>query len=278
MLCSQYFPRIPFIKHTPYELYNLKLDQLKSIPNEFPIRIPKVFNPEDIMGSVELNPEEKKDLEALSRLLAQETRDNQQRVPVSKYHSKRKLEPEYIAKYKSSDDQWILESRQVALDFAMSKLNKDLSDHVNVVKKFDLNDLIVLEEAQLYDLSVVNENRLAKLRESLINAAENEKWMKECCVSANDPLVDLKLRVPEEENFLAYLERKQIESKDLSARLAEGSAQANGKTKPKVPTEDLVCLVCNDRDSNDNDLIVFCSVTITFVESFYSFSKWNLEM
>ena len=205
-----------------------------------------------------LTVEQQQLLELLNSKLSQQAREHHN----SKYHSKRKLEPEFQQNYKSADDEWILEVRQSVCEFAQSKLGQDLTEQLNVVKKVDLNDLIQLQEEKLSYISLENEQRLAKLKEYVMGTSEQEKWALKCCLPPEDPLVDLKLRLIEEESFLSLLEKKQIESKDVYVRQVDSSTTGTGSTiKPKVSNDDLLCFVCNDRDYSDNDLIVYCAVS-----------------
>ena len=242
LICSQYFPRLPFLKSHPQDLWNEVKNKLESLPNRVPVKIPEVLGQSIGNKSHGLNGNDKKSLETLEAAI---TKLNGSRPAKT---SKNEIEVEYISEYKASDDEWILEMRNVVNEFASTELSWDESENQKVIKKIDLNSLIALHERQFNERKERNQAQLWNLETKFILQSQQESWIKDHALPDQHPLIDLKLHFDDEEKFLSLLDRKQMES-------------AQDKTRETIISENFVCQICNDQDYSSGDLIVYCSVS-----------------
>jgi len=192
---------------------------------------------------------------------------------VKKVMSSRVINYANQEKYTSEDDLWNMEIRRYLYDHFLELQeqnflkvgNFDYFQNPKLLTKIDLQELITLYEKDLYDVINENEKGLTLLEEKVFRALEEEEIHK-VAFDPTDCIVDLRLRFPEDDMYISYLERKQNESKDVIRTIPPDAHQGAGKsnnmntTHPRIILEDMVCQICNDGDYTDDDLIVFCSV------------------
>lgn len=226
---------------------------------EVSIRIDKTVRRLEGMEQFSLSDQDRQSLDYINQLL-------RQKVPELRHlascggDTKRKADMEYKVHYTSQDDEWILQMRSSFNEYIYSNFQIDYSQQADVVKKINLGDMISLMEDDLEGLKEKNSQKLNKLRNIVTESMEKEALFFPKTQDFEDPLADMKFKIPEEESYLSFLEKKQVEGKDHTKTEEADDKHGVSNKRPKVSIDDVVCQVCNDGDYTDEDLIVFCSV------------------
>jgi bromodomain and PHD finger-containing protein 1 len=279
MLNSSYFPRAPFIKYTPADYIEQRKDKLRTVPLVVPQRINKsLLKTEAINKPTEDNESQK--FSVLQKKLRQHL-DSFDRIAIeNKTMSERKHTISAKSNYTTDDDAWLLSNKIAVFDYLKSHVAKeqepndeDFEDEVllNSLTKVDLQDMINIYEHELYDVLDTNDAKWEILKDKMTTQIDKEKFILENnLVDPNDVLVDLRVKLLEEDQFLSMLEKRQSELKEQVKVAPTGKGKEVIPTpqqqmgglkmkKPRVILEDMVCQICNDGDYAEDDLIVFCA-------------------
>ncbi len=288
MICANYFPKHAFTHKNNKENVHHKLEGLKSYSFEVPQRLAK-----DCMKTDNIEPQPVSDsgnafLGSLSKgvkqlLDAYKSSDYNKKVLTSRAASTIDV-PEYTAK----DAEWTVETKRYILDNFVNLQEQGLiedsvPESADLLSKIDLQDLMTLYEKDYYDLAVENEISLKELEKQVGKQMVEEEYINKLHFDNTDSLADLRLKFPENTVFISLLEKKKNENKDANgqpigevkgdqARKSSKSVNVGSKSTKTVnraginneteaAVEDSVCQVCNGEDYNDDDLIVFCSVS-----------------
>lgn len=262
LISAQYFSKPPLIYNLPQQLFDKALSQLNSKFANFPVRLSQsIVRANKIEEeSVPLDEAERDEFDKLTNALRQAGADASSIVPQKRLLTQ-KIGPIIKDSYSPEDDAWIIELRQKMLDFAATNLNLDFSENVNVIQKLSLEDITNYFEAEHRKIAIQNERNLESLGDRFLEQSARERWKIDFALPPDDILVDLKYNIPDEEEYLNYLEKKQLEGKDLLKPGEPIRQFTSAKYKPRIAPEDMVCQVCNDGDYTDDDLIVFCAVS-----------------
>ena len=277
LISALHFSRVEGSNYGPKELFDKAVKQLNSISLTQPVRVLQPFvKSSELEAIVPLNESQKKEFDQLVSAIrkASSQKSETKMVPLSSRRTESKTKEQYT----SEDDEWILSIRQAVQDFTSTHTTPiNLEDNLNVIQKLSLDDIVSVYEAELNSVCHTNRKNLENLETKLLTQVKEEQWRTEFSLPSDDILFDLKLNIPYEEQFMEYLERKQLEGKDL-LKPGEPIRAPGTKYKPRIALEDMVCHVCNDGDYTDDDLIVFCAVIlIEFAVSLNPY-KFSLEM
>lgn len=261
------------MKHSSNELFNHTESEIRSISFEPKLRISTPMN--SSMESDSLPEEAKKELHSFKNAI-------KSNIPCSRFVScttmnenRKKTEKDFKADYSTEDDQWLLELRSKVIDFAAHSANVDWTDSIDTVRKVELADLVLILENDLAEVSKTNKTNFSLLKERVREDIQQKSFLYPKDMDLEDPLVDLKVKIPEEESYISLLEEKQLENRDNMKATEKESVVAK---RPITVTNDADCQICNDGDYTDDNNIVFCSVS-EFRFSFFSyFCNFYLEM
>ena len=181
--------------------------------------------------------------------------------------SHKRLELEHQPSYTMQDDEWLLQMRIMINEYSQSTLQIDCRDSQSIFKKLDISDMLTLIEKEVSQQNEKNEERWSNLKRTVKSTIGKEEIFLSANQNLDEVLIDLKSKIQEEDNYLYFLERKQIECKEFPRSLKPPAQEKNGgfsEKRPKASGEDVVCQVCNDGDYTEEDLIVFCSVGFHF--------------
>ena len=260
-VCAQAFPRAPFIQNTVEEQFNASQEKLDSLELGFTSKILKTARRLEMKDREVLTEEERQCYNKINELLKQKALEFRMMSSENQLYSNLSFDAEVKSEYTIQDDEWILQLRSKINDFAVQTAGTDCSDYPNVLKKFELSDLIILLENEKKERARNNGKGLSLLKEKAQRELEKEKIFLPKDPDFEDILIDMKAKLDEEESYLSFLEKKQVEGKDIVAKTSEKESKGGIATKrPKVLTEDIVCQVCNDGDYSEENLIVLCSV------------------
>ena len=137
-------------------------------------------------------------------------------------------------------------------------------DHLNTKKSLPVNNMINEIESILRLIQLKNEGNFSDICDKISNNKEFiciDSPEKELIIDYEDILTDMQYCSNIVQNYHDYLVEKHnqnIKIKENCEILTKFEDEQN-KTVP----DDVVCAVCNSGDYEDNDLIVFCSVTMT---------------
>ena len=278
MICANYFPRNFFAKKNFQESVHKQLEKIKTFAPEIIERVTKEDLKTEIKITNDLTPSEKLCLERIRKSISvsldsSRTSNKRNKSDESNINSLTKTT------YTSEDDEWIIKTRhfiyncytQCQTPNGNMEIETDSIENPNFLSKIELQDLIKLYEKDLSEANNYNNSMLEDFEQKIIQGLSEEAPIHKLKHDFDNCLVDLKLNFPEDEQFLAYLEKKQNEGRDLlktvntaSTGLTGGKSACNNpssKHKEKILIDDMVCYVCNDGDYTDEDLIVFCSVS-----------------
>ena len=281
MICKDYFPHGSFIKYDIDEIVQIQKDKIKSLPFVVPQRINKVTLKTETIFKAELMEMQLNEFNKLIKSLRHDLDQKNKKEIETMTLNERKFT---ITPHNNifEDDIWILSNRISLLDFFreqytdkqkeenLPKVAQD--DLIDYVSKIDLHDMISLYESELYNTIMKNENYFSNLKSKIKNEIEIEKQLiNQNQLDINDVLIDLKIKLQEDEQFLNMLEKRQSELKEQTKiQVGKEPAQHNNglKIKPRVILEDMVCQICNDGDYAEDDLIVFCAVKLIYLLCF----------
>ena len=281
MICKDYFPHGSFIKYDIDEIVQIQKDKIKSLPFVVPQRINKVTLKTETIFKGELMEMQLNEFNKLIKSLRHDLDQKNKKEIETMTLNERKFT---ITPHNNifEDDIWILSNRISLLDFFreqytdkqkeenLPKVAQD--DLIDYVSKIDLHDMISLYESELYNTIMKNENYFSNLKSKMKNEIEIEKpLINQNQLDINDVLIDLKIKLQEDEQFLNMLEKRQSELKEQTKiQVGKEPAQHNNglKIKPRVILEDMVCQICNDGDYAEDDLIVFCAVKLIYLLCF----------
>lgn len=265
-ICALYFPKAPFVQNTVADLFTSREARLELIEMNFISKVLKTARRLEDKDQEPLTPEELEFFTRISEALKQGRKEID--GAANELYNNLRLEAEMKNNYTSEDDEWILQMRSKLNSFAVVRAGVDCSDNINVIKKFELADLITLLEDEQAKIAEKNTHSLHTLREKAIEGIQREEMFYPKEADLEDALVDLKVKTNEEENYLSFLEKKQM---DVNKPAETESKQLNSTKRPKASSEDVACQVCNDGDYTDENLIVFCSVSSLYSDYFINF-------
>lgn len=254
-LSSEYFPRAPFVKQSANALFTSREEEIRSMSLEF---TPKLAKGGSSREHNIITEKERKELQKLKNVIKSKEKEWKLSIWSSHVETRKRNEKEPKAEYNMDDDQWILENRSKVHEFALNHASIDWSENVDALKKIELEDLISILEGEQAKITEKNREGFSKLKENFFNTIQEKAFLHPKGLDLEDPLVDLKVKVPEEENFITLLEQKQVECRD--SMKAEEKDRYAGK-RPITVTNDADCQICNDGDYTDDNKIVFCSVS-----------------
>jgi len=291
MINANYFPRNAFTRRNFEDCVHKNLDKIKSFVPEVTERITK----DDLKTEIKLENQDnsenlyleklKKSIQGVPETL---TRTSSSRNAENK---KNKIEENSISSnskqtYTSEDDEWLMKTRNFIYNCytqcetpnnGTMEIEAESIENPSLLSKIDLQDLIKLYEKDLVEVNKDTNAMLGEFEKKVVESLNEEMPLNKLKHDYGNCLVDLKLNFPEDELFLAYLEKKQNEGRDLKSAstvnpgLTGGKSACNNpssKHKERILIDDMVCYVCNDGDYTDEDLIVFCSVRIFFKRIF----------
>lgn len=286
LICTDYFSRRDFLNKEANQVVQETFERIQTIAPEFMQRIAK--------ANMRAEPAQKFPSDELEFLIIQTMSEgikDYKRRELSNGNFKGATSirpPTSTAKiaYTEEDDEWLMETRRYIYD-SFKKLQEegiipgltyyDIMGNLDLLSKIDLEDLITLYEKELNTVLQDNEKNEAQLKENISRMMEEEVLINNLEFDANDTIADIKLTFPEDEKFIALMERRQNDvkpgsSEDKSVSFKKGQGQEGAKTTKKCRTdkvlEDAVCEICNDGDYSDDDLIVFCSVILNSLSYF----------
>ena len=294
MICANYFPKHAFTHKNNKENVHHKLEGLKNYSFEVPQRLPKDCIKTDNIEPKPVTESDNAFLGSLSKgvkqlLDAYKSVDYNKKVLTSRATTTYEV-PEYTAK----DAEWTIETKRYILDNYTSlqeqgfleDQGQSVAQNPDLLSKIDLQDLMTLYEKDYYDLAVENEISLKELEKEVGKEMVDEEYINKLHFDNTDSLADLRLKFPENTVFISLLEKKKNENsnanavgevrKEDQARKSSKSVNVGSTKSTKTVTrpginneteaavEDSVCQICNGEDYNDDDLIVFCSVSCLF--------------
>ena len=182
--------------------------------------------------------------------------------------------------YSSSDDEWICETKTfIKESYRHLKDNHylqveypDAKEDGDYLNKIDIQDLAHLYEKSLYEARLDIEDQLSQLEQKVFNGLSEEDYIHKLNFEPNDSLVDLRIRFPEENSYINFLEKKQHEMKELQTKteidaekIHAGKSYSKSrktlKTKPLHSHETFQCQICTEECSTEDDSVSVCSVT-----------------
>lgn len=275
MICSEYFPRSGFAQKDIPQSVKETFNKIKDIVPDFPQRITKANNKPESTQKFASDALESLLIESFSQGIKYYAGGSMLSLSGKSLStsSARAPNPVVKANYGEEDDQWLMETRRYIYDSfkKMQKesllpvLNYDITQNLDLLSKIDLQDLISLYEKELYEVLSENEKRQGQLEKTVTNTLMEEEMINSLEFDPNDPVSDIKLTFPEDEKFIALMERRQNDAKPSNNEKKPGTGQEGMKTlqksRPETKLEDMVCQICNDGDYTDDNLIVFCSVS-----------------
>ena len=270
------------MNNTVDEILKTQKDKIKSLQLVVPQRINKAILKMETIIKPELNDTEVNKLNTLIKFLKNHLDSKAKEIETITLNE-RKLTTNLKNNYTTEDDLWILSNKIYLLNFfedhyidkqkegaAPKIIQEELIDYIS---KIDLNDMISLYESELYNTMIKNDTYWNNLKLKMKNEIEKEKLLIEHNqLDINDILIDLKLKLQEDDQYLNMLEKRQSELKEQTKiQAGKEPVQYNSalKVKPQVVIEDMVCQICNDGDYAEDDLIVFCSVMLIVIYCSY---------
>ena len=278
MICGNYFPRNLFANKNPKEAIHQRLEKLKSFMPDVPERITKNDLKNEIINKNNTNEHETIFLDNFHNDIKAYSSSNLSNDYLKRTMSARAVNSTARPAYTSDDDEWLAKTRYFIFESYQNLQGNKTIDmeienqdpDINLLAKMDIQNLIDLYEKELYESNISNEKVLEDLEKKVLEGVETEEIVNRQKYDTGNSLLDLKVDFPEDENFIGLLEKKQNEMKEIEKKacLENGKQTIGGKSacgskfKPKILVDDMVCFVCNDGDYTDDDLIVFCSVSI----------------
>jgi len=284
---AEYFPRNTFAHKNNKESVHNRLYRIKGFTPDVSQRLTRLDLKSDYIQTKPLDASEQTLLTSFSKAIKHSTESLRANNYAEKISTSRNINVIHRPTYTIEDDEWIIQMRKYIHENytqLQEKENNSLQQddtNFDVLSKIDLQDLLLLYEKDLANLALQNEEEIDELENKISDFIEQEEPLKKLNHDLQDSLVDFKMKFPEEEAFISYLERKQNEEKEKGktslpeANESHASKNAKGGKKSsssmslhanaKVKLEDAICQICNDADYSDDDLIVFCAVNfITF--------------
>ena len=259
------------MKYDTDEILETQRDKIKSLPLVVPQRLNKAILKMETIIKPQLNETKIHKLSSVIKFLKchldQTDRDAIETITLND----RKFTTYIQNNYTAEDDLWILSNKISLLNFFeeqyIEKQKEGIApkeELIDYVSKIDLHDMISFYENELYDTMIKNDTHWNNIKSKMKNEIEKENLLiKHNQLDINDILIDLRLKLQEDDQFLNMLEKRQSELKEQTKiQAGKEPTQYNSglKVKPRVILEDMVCQICNDGDYAEDDLIVFCSV------------------
>lgn len=283
MNCTNYFPRNAFAHKNNKEFIHQRMHKLKNFLPDITQRLTKVDLQSEVIQKQTLNEFESLLLNSVSKATKYSLDSVKSNSYVEKILSFRTVNPIHQPDYTAADDEWIMETRRCIYDNYLRLQEQnflkigdyDFFSNPSLLSKVDLQDVITFYEKDLYELLTDNEKQLGELEKKTMECLGREDIIHKTNYDAYDSLVDLRIRFGEEDAFINMLEKMQNDEKEGGVEKPVETHAAKGlggkssasyisiKTKPRVNMEESICHICNDEDYTDEDLIVFCSVSIT---------------
>lgn len=264
-LCSQYFPRAPFTKHTITQLFEEIDEELEEIALDS--QQPKIAGRRATMSKGEskaLSDLETKQLARFRGAIKDKIRSFKLSGWATSSCSEAKHHGEIKSVYDIEDDQWLLELRALVNEFAIKNIAADWSDNLNLMKKIELTDLITVLETEQSDKARQNKEKLDALKRAAKEVVEEESVLCPKKQDLEDLLVDIRVKFPEEESYLSYMDQRQRNPKTHRKIAVEGKLSLKAL---KALAAECDCQICNDGDYTEGNKIVFCSVNDKIYES-----------
>lgn len=284
LINAEYFPRNTFAHKNNKESIHNRLYRLKGFTPDIPQRLTRADLKSDVIQPKPIETSEHMQVSSFSKAIKHST----EVVRANNLAASRNINHVHKPNYTNEDDEWMIEMRRFIYEnyTALQQENNDSKpENFDILSKIDLQDLILLYEKDLYGIVSHNEKEIDAIETNISDFIEQEEPLRKLNHDLQDSLVDFKMKFPEEEAFISYLEKKQNEAKDTAkpaqpmpneSHGSKGGKKGPGsmgrKTNTKVKLEDAICQICNDADYSDDDLIVFCAVT------FFSLVKVNLNL
>lgn len=263
-VCAEYYPKAPFIQNSLDQLFSSREESLKALQAEFCTRVSKAVRRLEAKDRSGMKEDEKQLYATIGAILKKKEVEFENSELNNPLLQNLPLDTAYKSDYTLADDQWILELRALAHSFVLRSTGIDCAGKVNVLKKIELSDMITILENERAEYDQKNAKNLESLKVKAREELKTEALFFPQNLDSEDIFTDLKVRLPEEENYISFLEKKQIEGSNApAANLNDKESKQNTSNKrPRANSEDIVCQVCNDGESADENPIVFCSVSI----------------
>lgn len=261
ILCFLYFPRNAFARKNIREFIHFRFQKLNDIQFHITQRIQKEQFQPDIL---EKTPSEKlqKFIHA-AKVYNDNIRTNDY---LQKISCSRTMKATPKLNYTSQDDEWIIETRAFMLENYKALLNSgylgadsDSDISLDWLSRMDLQELISLYERSLYRMKAKSEKRLHNLENQVYKILEAESHLFKNDFEANDSIVDLAMRFPEEENFLKLLEEQQNNPDEPETTESHPIIQASTSVSRELVDQsyhiERICDICNEGDIEGDSMI-----------------------
>ena len=129
--------------------------------------------------------------------------------------------------------------------FSIDCIINKLSENLNLISKINSEKI---ENSLLNQISDL-ENKILTDKNHEGNSFDYSEY------DPDDVLIDMKYKSKHIKNFIDYTIKKHEEYSENDKNIILSRVDADKSHNP----DDIVCLVCNDGDYEDNDLIVYCS-------------------
>jgi len=272
LINAEYFPRNTFAHKNNKDSIHNRLYRLKGFTPDIPQRLTRLdLKSEVIHVKPVVEASEHMHLSSFSKAIRHST----ETIRANNLAASRTINHVHRPNYTMEDDEWMIEMRRFIYEnyTALHENNDSKPENFDLLSKIDLQDLILLYEKDLYGIASHNEKEIDAIETKISDLIQQEEPLRKLNHDLQDSLVDFKMKFPEEEAFISYLEKKQNEAKETAkpaqpmpneSHASKGGKKGPGsmsrKTNVKVKLEDAICQICNDADYSDDDLIVFCAV------------------
>ncbi len=263
ILCFLYFPRNAFARKNIREFIHYRFQKLNDIQFYITQRIQKEqFQPDIIL--------EKTPSERLFKFIqaAKVSHDNiRTNDYLQKISCSRAMKATPKLNYTSQDDEWIMETKAFMVENYKTLLdsgylgadpeNKILNE-TDWLSRMDLQDLISLYERSLYRMKAKSETRLQNLENQVYRVLDAESHLFKNDFEANDSIVDLAMRFPEEDNFLKLLEEQQNNTEEPEAIEYHPTVHHQSSSRELADHSyhiERICDVCNEGDIETDSMI-----------------------
>jgi len=181
--------------------------------------------------------------------------------------------------YTSQDDEWLIQIRRFIFEnytklqengYLGVENNNNVYENVDSILNIDLQEVIGFYERNLYQLKAKTDKRLVVLENQVYKILENETHLFKNDFEANDCIVDLAMKFPEEENYLKLLEEiqnleeeEEIESVGVEAVQTQKTKTTNNDHHLSYHSEK-ICDICNEGDTEGESIItcIGCNIQV----------------
>jgi len=275
---AEYFPRNTFAHKNNKESVHNRLYRIKGFTPDITQRLTRMDLKADFIHTKPIEASEQTLLTSFSKAIKHSTESFRSNNYAEKIATSRNINITHKPTYNIEDDEWMIQMRRyIHENYTQLQDSQQQSDvNFDLLSKIDLQDLLLLYEKDLSSIALQNEKEIDELETKISDLIEQEEPLKKLSHDLQDSLVDFKMKFPEEEAFITYLEKKQNEAKETgkTSQLEQDEPSAHKtaaktgkkasssmsiKANAKVKLEDAICQICNDADYSDDDLIVFCA-------------------